>query len=66
MMQFVAGTVFGVVISTVGITGIANMADQGINATKVIVQEQAQKAPNHEERIAQLRREIELEQSRSK
>ena len=43
MIQFIAGTIFGIVIATVGITGIANIADKGVAATKEVVQEAAKK-----------------------
>ena len=41
MKMFVIGTVFGIVISTVGFTGIARIVDNGIEKTKAIAVEGA-------------------------
>lgn len=41
MKSFIIGTVFGIVISTVGFTGIARMLDNGVERTKSIAIEQA-------------------------
>jgi hypothetical protein len=41
MRNFILGTLFGIVIATVGFTGIAKLLDNGVNKTKAIVQEQA-------------------------
>lgn len=41
MRNFIAGTIFGVVISTVGFSGIARMLDNGIQKTKDIAVETA-------------------------
>lgn len=43
MINFVVGTVFGIVIATVGFTGLASMADKGLQETKTIIQNSAQK-----------------------
>ena len=39
MKTFIFGTIFGIVIATVGFTGIARMLDNGINKTKEIAVE---------------------------
>lgn len=41
MKNFIFGTIFGIVISTVGFTGIARMLDNGIEKTKAIAVEGA-------------------------
>lgn len=41
MKTFILGTVFGIVISTVGFTGIARMLDNGVEKTKSIAVESA-------------------------
>lgn len=41
MRNFIAGTIFGVLISTVGFSGIARMLDNGIQKTKDIAVETA-------------------------
>ena len=33
-MKFILGTIFGIVIATVGFSGIANMLDKGVVKTK--------------------------------
>ena len=43
MIKFAAGTLFGIVIATVGFTGIATMADKGLTTTKQVVEQAAQK-----------------------
>mgnify|MGYP003339454703 FL=1 len=40
-MKFILGTIFGIVIATVGFSGIANMLDKGIQKTKDIAVEGA-------------------------
>ena len=40
MKNFLIGTVFGIVVATVGFGGIAKLLDNGVNKTKAIVQEQ--------------------------
>jgi hypothetical protein len=39
MTNFIVGVVFGIVLSTVGATGIAKFVDRGVDSTKVIIQE---------------------------
>jgi hypothetical protein len=34
MKAFIYGTVFGIVVATVGFTGIAHMLDKAVNKTK--------------------------------
>ncbi len=34
MKTFVLGTIFGIVIATVGFTGVARMLDNGVNKVK--------------------------------
>ena len=41
MKNFLIGTVFGVILSTVGFSGIARMLDKTLDQTKTIVTEQA-------------------------
>ena len=41
MKSFILGTIFGIVISTVGFSGIAHMLDKGIQKTKDIAVEGA-------------------------
>ena len=41
MKTFIIGTVFGVVVATVGFSGIAKMLDNGVEKTKSIAIEQA-------------------------
>jgi hypothetical protein len=41
MINFLVGVVVGIVISTVGLTGIARVVDKGIDQTKSVIQEQA-------------------------
>jgi hypothetical protein len=40
MKNFILGTIFGIVISTIGFSGVAKLLDNGVNKTKAIVQEQ--------------------------
>jgi hypothetical protein len=40
MKNFILGTLFGIVVATVGFGGIAKLLDNGVNKTKEIVQEQ--------------------------
>jgi hypothetical protein len=42
-MQFLYGFIFGIIVSTVGFSGIAKLADNGVNKVKETVQEQANK-----------------------
>lgn len=39
MKNFILGTIFGIVVSTVGFSGIARMLDNGIQKTKDIAVE---------------------------
>ena len=41
MFNFLVGVVFGIIISTIGLSGIANMVDRGVQSTKTVIQEQA-------------------------
>ena len=42
MKAFVAGTVFGIVLCTVGLTGIAKIFDNGVNKVQQVTREAAQ------------------------
>lgn len=42
MMQFIIGVVVGIVVATVGLTGIAEMADKGVQKVQETVKEVAQ------------------------
>lgn len=44
MKNFIAGTIFGIVVATVGFSGLAHMLDKAVNVTK----EQAAKAATKE------------------
>jgi hypothetical protein len=37
MINFIVGTVFGITVATIGFTGVANVLDKGVNATKEAV-----------------------------
>ena len=41
MKNFIFGTIFGIVVATVGFSGIARMLDNGVNKVKEVSQEQA-------------------------
>ena len=41
MRNFVIGSIFGIVVATVGFSGIAKLLDNGVNKVKTITQEQA-------------------------
>jgi hypothetical protein len=43
MRNFFLGTLFGIVIATVGFSGVAKMLDGGVNKVKSITQEQVKK-----------------------
>ena len=45
MIKFIAGFVLGFIIATVGVTGIANMADKGVVSAKETLQQQAPERP---------------------
>ena len=40
MKNFLIGTVFGIIIATVGFSGIAKMLDNGVDKVKQVTQEQ--------------------------
>lgn len=40
MTKFLVGFIFGIVVSTVGFSGIAKIADNGVNKVKEVTQEQ--------------------------
>jgi hypothetical protein len=40
MTKFILGFIFGIVVSTVGFSGIAKIADNGVNKVKEVTQEQ--------------------------
>jgi hypothetical protein len=42
MTNFIAGIIFGIVIATVGFSGISKILDGGVNKVKEVVQERAQ------------------------
>jgi len=37
-MNFILGVVFGIIVATVGFSGIAKMLDAGVNKTKSVVE----------------------------
>lgn len=41
MKNFIIGTIFGIVVSTVGFSGIARMLDNGLEKTKELATETA-------------------------
>lgn len=41
MKTFILGTIFGIIVSTVGFSGIARMLDNGVEKTKSIAVEGA-------------------------
>ncbi len=43
MIQFIIGTIFGIVIATVGFSGVTKMLDHGVEQTKEVVKEQVGK-----------------------
>lgn len=44
MIKFIVGFVLGFVIATVGVTGIVNMADNGVVSAKETLQQQSSEA----------------------
>jgi hypothetical protein len=42
-LKFFLGFLFGVIVSTIGFSGLAKLADNGVNKVKETVQEQANK-----------------------
>jgi hypothetical protein len=43
MFNFIAGVITGIVIATVGFSGIANMADHGVHKMQETIKETAKK-----------------------
>ena len=41
MTKFLVGVFVGIVISSVGVSGIARLVDKGVDQTKTVIQEQA-------------------------
>jgi hypothetical protein len=41
MKNFIAGTIFGIVICTVGFTGVARMFDNGVNKVQEVAKDAA-------------------------
>lgn len=41
MTNFIAGVIFGIIIATVGFSGIAKMLDNGVDKVKQVTVEQA-------------------------
>lgn len=41
MRNFILGTIFGIVISTVGLSGIARLVDKSVTHTKTLIEETA-------------------------
>ena len=39
-MQFIYGVIFGIIIATVGFSGVARMLDNGVNKVKEVTVEQ--------------------------
>jgi hypothetical protein len=40
-MQFLAGTVFGIVIATIGFSGLASLGDKGVQKVQEVAKEAA-------------------------
>jgi|TARA_R110000868_G_scaffold400610_1_gene675235 hypothetical protein len=40
MFNFIIGVIFGILISSVGLSGVAHVVDDMVNKTKQVVQEQ--------------------------
>lgn len=40
MRNFILGTIFGVIVATIGFSGIAKLLDRGIDKVKEVSQEQ--------------------------
>jgi len=40
MKNFIVGTIFGIVIASVGFSGVAKLLDNGVNKVKEVTQEQ--------------------------
>lgn len=45
MKTFIIGTIFGIVISTVGVNGVINLINRGINSIENFSSQQAVEAP---------------------
>jgi hypothetical protein len=41
MFNFLIGVIFGIVISTIGFSGVATIADHGVNAVKAVARDTA-------------------------
>ena len=44
MFNFLVGVVFGIIVSTIGLSGVANLVDRGVQSTKAVIQEQAKQS----------------------
>jgi len=53
MIKFIAGFILGFIIATVGVTGIANMADKGVANAKETLQQQSNEASAVVQKVAQ-------------
>jgi len=40
MRNFILGTLFGIVVATIGFSGVAKLLDGGVNKVKSVAQEQ--------------------------
>jgi hypothetical protein len=40
MKNFIVGTIFGIVIATIGFSGVARLLDSGVNKVKSVAAEQ--------------------------
>ena len=38
-MNFILGVIFGIIVSTIGFSGVAKMLDSGVNTTKSVVKQ---------------------------
>ena len=38
-MNFIIGVIFGIIVSTIGFSGVAKMLDSGVNTTKSVVKQ---------------------------
>ena len=41
MRNFIVGTIFGIVVATIGFSGVARLLDSGVDKVKSTVKEQA-------------------------
>ena len=53
MIKFIVGFILGFVVATVGVTGIANMADKGVVSAKETLQQQSSEASAIVQKVAQ-------------